>query len=317
MLEELLLGAPVELNREQVFAQAGVSEDEARAVWLALGFAEVDAGVTAFTQADVEALRQVAAIRAAGVIDDDTLLVLARAMGQGLARLAEAQTDVLRGAVAGLALPEALEHTVRGTRASLPALEQLMVHVWRRQLAAASQRSFAAVRQEGLTVLTVGFVDLEGFTRTSRERSATDLEQLLETFERETALRVAASGGRVIKTIGDAVLYVSDTPEGAVEVALDTVAAHRADPGLPEVRAGLARGPMLLRLGDVFGEPVNLASRLTALARPGSVLADRELAASLEGTAPYDVVTLRRRSVSGYGHLQPHLVRRVAPANAS
>jgi adenylate cyclase len=309
-LEQALLGAPCTLTRDEVIAAAGVDPDEAEAIWAAMGFAQVPPAETAFTELDVDALRTAAHLRDTGVVDTDTLLVLARAMGQGLARLAEAQVGVFRGQAADMTPAQAHEAAAVAAADVLPGLERLMVHVWRRQFAAATERSFATLLGGGHPVLAVGFVDLVGFTQTSRESDAHDLAVLLERFERETSLRVTAGGGRVIKMLGDEVLFVTDDIVGAAEVALETVAAHAADERLPEVRAGVALGPVLARLGDVFGEPVNLASRLTAEARPGSVLVDRHAAAALADDPSYTLVPLKHRSVRGYRALRPHALRR-------
>jgi adenylate cyclase len=309
-LEQALLGAPCTLTRDEVIAAAGVEAVEAEAIWAAMGFAQVPPTETAFTELDVDALRTAVHLRDTGVVDTDTLLVLARAMGQGLARLAEAQVGVFRGQAADMTAAEAHHAASEAAADVLPGLERLMVHVWRRQFAAATERSFATLLGAGHPVLAVGFVDLVGFTQTSRESDAHDLAMLLERFERETSLRVTAYGGRVIKMLGDEVLYVTDDVLGAAEVALETVAAHAADEQLPEVRAGVALGPVLLRLGDVFGEPVNLASRLTAEARPGSVLVDRQAAAALADDSSYTLTPLQHRSVRGYRALRPHRLRR-------
>ena len=182
-----------------------------------------------------------------------------------------------------------------------------MLHVWRRQFAAATARSLVVERDGGLPVMAVGFVDLVDFTRSTREWDAGTLERTLERFERDVALRVTAAGGRVVKTLGDEVLYVTDSALSAAEVALDTVEAHEDDDELPSVRAGVALGPVLLRMGDVFGSPVNLASRLTDEARPGRCwpTAPRRRCCRSVRRAP-----LRRRSVRGYRSLVPHLVRR-------
>jgi adenylate cyclase len=188
------------------------------------------------------------------------------------------------------------------------------VHVWRRQFAAATERSFASLTSDGHPVLAVGFVDLVGYTRTSRESDAAQLQRMLERFERETSLRVTACGGRVVKTLGDAVLFVADDVVGAAEVALETVAAHEADESLPEVRAGVAMGPVLTRLGDVFGDPVNLASRLTDEARPSSVLVDRAVAEALADDPSYRLQRLPQRTVRGYRALRPHVLRRAQRA---
>ena len=91
-----------------------------------------------------------------------------------------------------------------------------------------------------------------------------------------------AVGGRVVKTLGDEVLFVTDDAASAPSRWRSTrVEAHEDDDELPSVRAGVAHGPVLVRLGDVFGTPVNLASRLTDEARPGTVLVDTVAAAAL------------------------------------
>lgn len=314
-LEAALLGAPCEFDRDEVSAAAGVPELEARAVWTALGFPVVPPGERAFTRRDLQALRTARELRDGGFIDDDTLLVLARSMGQGLARMAEAQVDAVGELTAGMSVEEAVEATVQAAAEVMPRLEQLVVHVWRRQFAAATARAFAAAAQEGQPVIAVGFVDIVDFTASTQKWDNLTLERLLERFERETSLRVTAFGGRVVKTLGDAVMYITDDAVSAVEVALDTVAAHAADDGLPDVRAGVALGPVLERLGDVFGGPVNLASRLVDEARPRTVLVDAAVVEQLGGTGltegEYDVHRLRRRSVRGYRSLTPYLLRRV------
>jgi adenylate cyclase len=313
-LEAALLGSAANLTREDVAARAGVDLDEARAIWAALGFPEVPPGEPAFTERDVDALRTAFAIRDSGFVAPDTLLVLARAMGQGLARLAEAQVEVTRGQAAGLSADDARAATVAAADEVMPDLEQLMVLVWRRQLLAATERSLATLGT-GHPVLAVGFVDLVGFTQTSRESDAGDLQRLLERFERDTSLRVTSVGGRVIKMLGDEVLFVTDDAGAAAEVALETVAVHEQDESLPQVRAGVALGPVLVRLGDVFGEPVNLASRLTSEARPSTVLVDLHAAEALASDPSYELMPLKHRSVRGYRALRPHVLRRAAVAS--
>ncbi len=307
-LEQALLGAPCSLTRDEVSALAGVPEPAARAVWVAMGFAEVAEGERAFTERDAEALRTVVELRNLGLVDSDTLLVLARAMGQGLSRLAEAVVEVVLAEARDLTVEQARGLAISSAHLAVPGLERLVLHVWRRQFAAATSRSLVVEREGGLPVLAVGFVDLVDFTRSTREWDSATLERTLERFERDTALRVTAVGGRVVKTLGDEVLYATDSAASAVEVALDTVEAHEDDDELPSVRAGVALGPVLVRLGDVFGQPVNLASRLTDEARPGTVLVDAAAAAALP--EQYAVRALRRRSVRGYRSLVPHLVRR-------
>lgn len=306
-LETLLLGEPARLTRADVEAQSGVPAALAYDVWAAMGFAEVPHGEPAFTSRDVEALRTAASLLELGIIDGDTLLVMARAMGQGMAKLAEAQLDVMRSLSSGMTVEAALETVTGSAQEVLPKLDDLVLFVWRRQFAAAVQRSLVTTREGGMPVQAVGFLDLVNFTRSTRSWDAGQLERILERFERDTSLRVGAVGGRVVKTLGDGVLYTTDAPADAVRIALDTVAAHEAEDSLPSVRAGVAAGPLLVRMGDVFGEPVNIAARLSEEARPGTVLVDRHAAEGLgEG---FDVRSLSRRSVRGYRSLAPFLVR--------
>ena len=309
-LEATLLGAPCELTRDDVADAAGIPELQARSLWNAMGFPDVGPSERAFTSKDVEALRTALELIETGVVDADTVMVLARSMGQELARTAEAQVDVFRAASEALTPKEALEAAAHLAPGLMPMLEQLVVHVWRRQFAAATARAFAATDGDEKPSTAVGFVDLVDFTRSTQQWDASTLERTLERFERETALRVTAVGGRVVKTLGDAVLYVTDEPGSAVEVALQTVDAHAGDDELPDVRAGVALGPLLVRLGDVFGAPVNLASRLTDEARPRTVLVDQATADALSADGSYELTRLRRRSVRGYRSLTPHLLRR-------
>jgi adenylate cyclase len=310
-LEATLLGAPCELTRDEVAAAAGIPEPEARSLWNAMGFAATSPDERAFTAHDVEALRTALSFAETGLVDRDTLNVLARAMGQELARTAQAQVEVFLAASDGVPRAQVLERAARLAPSVLPMLEQLVVHAWRRQFAAATARALAATDERSRPT-AVGFVDLVDYTRASQRWDAATLERMLERFERETALRVTNAGGRVVKTLGDAVLFVADSADAAADVALATVEAHAGDDELPDVRAGVALGPVLVRLGDVFGTPVNLASRLTEQARPGSVLVDEETARALGDGGAYSLRRLRRRSVRGYRSLTPYLLRRTS-----
>lgn len=271
----------------------------------------------AFTRLDAEALRCCATIARSGVVDEATLRVLARAMGQGMSRLAQAQIDALRSTASSMDPGELVQAFADSADALLPELEQLVVHVWRRQFAAATARSLAGIGRTGLPVLAIGFIDLVGFTSSTRRWSPEQLEGTLERFEADTAERVSSRGGQVIKTLGDEVMWINEDPGAAADTALAVVEAHELEESLPRVRAGLALGGVVSRLGDVFGEPVNLASRLTSQARPGSVLVDSHLAEALTGHPAFSLRTLLHRPVRGYRSLRPQLLRRAAGGAAA
>ena len=135
--------------------------------------------------------------------------------------------------------------------------------------------------------MAVAFTDIVGYTSQSKHLTEAELVDLVETFEDDTTRAVTAIGGRVIKTIGDEVLYVADSPRALVEIALAlTARGEDEDDGFPRVRAGIAYGDVTTRLGDVFGPTVNIASRLTSIARPGTVIVDRGAFDALTGRAP-------------------------------
>jgi adenylate cyclase len=132
---------------------------------------------------------------------------------------------------------------------------------------------------------------------------------MVEDFEATAAEVVARGGGRVVKNVGDGVLFTAADPAAATEIGL-SLPERWAAGDRPPLRVGLAHGRVLTRLGDVYSSVVNLASRLTTVARAGSVLVDRELAARLRQHPRYRIEPLQRRSVRGFEDLQPWLVSR-------
>jgi adenylate cyclase len=123
---------------------------------------------------------------------------------------------------------------------------------------------------------------------------------------------VGDHGGRIVKTIGDEVLFQLDDPAEAALVALEMLERAAADHRLPELRCGLAYGPVVSRLGDVYGSTVNIASRLTSISRPGWILVDREMHDQLVDDARFHLRSRRPESVRGFSHLHPWRLRRAA-----
>ncbi|WP_328589137.1 adenylate/guanylate cyclase domain-containing protein [Actinomadura logoneensis] len=135
------------------------------------------------------------------------------------------------------------------------------------------------------------------------------LAEFVERFESFTAETVAELGGRIVKTLGDEAFFVAPDPRAVAEIGLRLAERHTADPDFPVVRVGLAYGEVVLRLGDVFGTPVNLAARLTAAAHRGTILIDTSLASGL-ADAGYAISPLRPRHLQGLGRTRPHRLRR-------
>jgi adenylate cyclase len=144
----------------------------------------------------------------------------------------------------------------------------------------------------------------------SRAISDFALKELVELFESGSAGVVAEHGGRVVKTIGDETMFVVRDPRAGAELALGLLDWADAEDDVPALRIGLACGPVVARLGDVYGPVVNIAARLTSVARPGRIVVDRELAGRLEDEDDLRVRRVRRRSVQGYARLEPWSLKR-------
>ena len=313
-LERLLLGGPRRYTRLQVAERAGMPPDRTQRLWRALGFPDAADDDPAFTDADIEALDVLSTLIDSGFVGPDTEASIARAMGQALSRLADWQTDMLadvltRGTGEEERRPASAEDAIEAARALLPRLRHVQDYVWRRHLAANADRLLAATGPGDRRELAVGFADLVGYTSRSRGMGGRELGAMVEDFEAIATEVIARHHGRVVKTVGDGVLFTAASAVDAVEIGLQLPEAWDSEER-PPLRVGAAYGAVLTRLGDIYSPVVNLASRLTSLARPGTTLVDRELAQRLRGLPDYRVRPLRRVSVRGYDHLQPWLVRR-------
>lgn len=314
-LEEAVLGAPRRYTRTEVARRAGLDLDEAKRLWRALGFAEAGEDEMLFTERDVEAARVMGRLTDVGLLEPDVREAVARAVAQQMSRLADWQVGMLKRLVEAQPDEVSPQQSLDLAAAAIPALEHLQNWVWRRHLAAAVSRMLVAGTADGddRQHLAVGFADMVGFTRTTRRRSTSELAEMIERFEASTTEVTAEGRGRILKTVGDEVLFVSDDVTGAASIALALQERVAAEPVLPELRIGLAAGPVLLRFGDVYGEVVNIAARLTAHARPGAVLVDRAVAEALADDARFRLSPRRPVKVRGYRHLHPWRLRRGAP----
>ena len=244
--------------------------------WAVLGLTVADPDELALTDADVEALRTWADMRAS--LGHDAALGLLRVMGASMARLAEAESSMIRSGLPDLDLGHTHDElqtaqAYRSVAQYIPRIGAMIDAVHRHHLAAARTDFDGVIHHDSSTVeVGVGFADLSGFTSLTQQLSAAELSRLLNEFSGVAADVVNADGGRVVKFIGDAVMWVSSTPETLAKAALDLVHHPRARDIDIKVRAGLSFGSVLATGGDYFGSPVNLAARLVSAARPGQVL---------------------------------------------
>ncbi|MDP4015178.1 MAG: adenylate/guanylate cyclase domain-containing protein [Candidatus Nanopelagicales bacterium] len=321
-LETAVLGGAKRYTPEEMAAAARLTLEEVRQLWRALGFPDVGEE-RAFTDADLTALLRVASLVERNMIDLDGVADLARSLGRTTSRLADWQVDALGTRLVGPDWPERLaesdqvkfESAVLGL---LPDLEELLTYVWRRQLAATLERSLTDLlpRPHEEALSTVGFADLVSFTRLSRQIDGATLAQVVQTFEAESSDVVHAEGARLVKTLGDEVMFVAGGSTSAARIALALHRVHAGAEHLPQLRIGLATGPVLTRMGDVFGPTVNRASRMTTLARPGTTVIDGATDEALHDSSAYDVELTTRaltpRPVRGLGIVRPYALSGVA-----
>jgi adenylate cyclase len=318
-ISELMLGESPHLRRAEVSELSNVPPDVARARWRALGFPEADDEDVAFTQADVDALRMTQELVGLGVIDSDTEQAFIRTIGRTFARLAEWQVRAFLGSIDADDLDEGdPAGQLDELQKVVPLGERVQAYVWRRHLVNAATRLLMTDSDDAdVAPMCVGFVDIVGYTSRSRSMTRTELTDMVERFEEVTTGLITDHEGRVVKTIGDEVLFELDNPKEAALLGLELLDQHEDDDSFPEVRIGMAHGDVLHHMGDVFGPVVNVASRLTSVARPGSAVIDREMAESLRDDDELRLKRMRRTSVKGYEHLEPWSLKRPRDQTAS
>jgi adenylate cyclase len=313
-LDDVLLGGPRDLTLADVAARAGVAQERVVTYWRALGLPVPAPDVPAFTASDAAVIGSFIGAREEFALSRDAGVSLVRAMGHSIERLVAWQTETIVEHLASkyeLSDDQARRLFLERMPSISALLERGLVHSWHRHVAAIATR-VAAVAENAAghgsdelpLELAVGLADIAGFTTRTAELGAAALADYVQDFESHARDVVAMSGGRVIKTVGDAVLYVADDVSTGARVALGLVHTFGPETDAP-LRVGLVWGRVLSRFGDVFGPPVALAARLCDQAGPGRVLVDEVTAGALPGFLldPIDELEL-----AGIGPLSPSLL---------
>ena len=285
---ERVIGGPRRYTAQEIAELSGESVDFLIAARRAMGLPVPGLTERAYIDADLEATRMAAVFKAAGVSEQDSLEVL-RILGRGLSQSAEAiRTLGLRLVLEPGVSEHELAQRFAGTAAQLtPMLGPLITNLLTlhlRQMAdteAIDAAERVGGRLPGSREIAVCFADLVGFTRLGEEVPPHELSRLAIRLE-QLAGEVAQQPVRLVKTIGDAAMLSCPEPAPLIDAALRLIeAADTEGEQFPQLRAGVTMGPALSRAGDWFGRPVNLASRVTQVARPGSLLAEREVRRSV------------------------------------
>ena len=316
-IEQQLLGGPRTLTLAQVAERAGAGVEDVRLFWHALGLPMTSPDTVAYTEYDAVVVTKIMAAQRENQVTTRTGVSIVRSIGHTTDRLVLWQVEAL---VEHLAEQYALDDT--SARLVLldrlgdiaPLLELQLVHAWRRQVVAIADRfagEFAAAgasteSDELPLARAVGFADIVAFTTRTADLGSHELAQFVHDFETGARDVVTAAGGRVVKTIGDAVLFVADDAVTGARVALGLAQAFGAD--VAPVRVGFVWGRVLSRFGDVFGPAVSLAARLTGEAEPGTVLVDGATASLLGARTAgrrFELTELAEREVAGLGPMRP------------
>jgi adenylate cyclase len=308
-IEHLVFPDPAVYDLESLADVTGMPAHQIVQLWRSLGFPDPVGGERIFTETDADMLAQVAGLMQDGLLEPDLTLQMSRVIGSSLARVAVSMIDAL-----GLDEahdPEDGDFAVAaGTL--MPTMPRIMDYVWRRHLQAAARRSAARESQDDVPSnhKAVGFADLVGFTALSQQVDEHVLAAVVDRFESIAYDTVVKLGGRVVKMIGDEVMFVVDEVRPAVEIAVTLAQAYSQDEELSEVRVGLAFGPVLEREADYYGPTVNLASRIVGIAFPGSVVCSDDVHAALEDDSSFSWRSLKQRRLKDIGKVSLWSVRR-------
>ena len=308
--DRMLVPSRRRYTKMEVAELTGVSVDKLDRLWRALGFPAAGDADTVFTDLDLEAVRIYQGLQTLGAADLDTSVQLARVMGSSMARIAEAELgtgNLISNEVDPIISADSFASVADVT---ISGVARLLEFVWRRQMAAGIQRNML-LRSHGLSPgqspeMAVGFADMVGFTLLSQHLTDEELAAVVRRFDEISHDIVTSARGRVVKMIGDEVMFVVDDVTDAARIGLGLADAYADDDLLSDVRVGLAFGPVLLRDGDYFGPTVNLAHRIVNIGNPGTVLMSDEFHTALLEQSPDEFTgkPLRPRLLRDLGRVQ-------------
>jgi adenylate cyclase len=283
VLDRLVRPGRTDLDQNDVALALHVEVDVLHRLWRALGFPDVPDDLHAFGTADVDAAQTLLTGGLTATLDEPSLLQDVRVISAALTRIAAVIADNAADLVeeqhaAGVDDETIATMLLHGV--TLADVDHLVVYALHLQLRAALWRRLTIDGVQGIEI-AIGFADLSGYTALVEQLDDDALTELVGRWESVAYDTIAQHGARVVKMIGDEVMFVGIAPQlarAALALRDRVVEVH-----LPAVRCGVAAGPLLSRGGDYYGPVVNLASRLTELADPSVVLVAASLASELAG----------------------------------
>jgi adenylate cyclase len=297
-VERVLAGEGRLYTQEELAEETGLDIEFLKEAARALGVPVRDPGERAITEDELELSRSAKALLDAG-ISEEAFLDLTSVMTRSMSNIAASFVSVFSEALLrpgdterdlGLRYAETLRRL--GPLAA-PTLQQMFNLRMREQIreGVVTQAELQSGELPGSQPVTIGFVDIVGFTQLGEEAEPEDLGAVVRSFERAVADAVDTPV-RLVKTIGDAAMLVSPDPGPVVDTVLGLV--ERSKDEAPLLRGGIASGDGLPRAGDWYGRPVNLAARLTSFARRGSVVASKDVREALNDGYSWSAAGSRR-----------------------
>ncbi|ADB53085.1 adenylate/guanylate cyclase domain-containing protein [Conexibacter woesei] len=316
---ERMLGTE-EYTPREVAARVGLPVELILRHRQALGLPRPDPDDRVLTESDIETAARLKAFHAAG-LSEQGILEVSRVLGEGLARVAATLRPLVRDTFLepGIGERELSDRYATASAQLGPQLGVVMQHILNMHLRD-QLRTDVVGRAElvrggvlGAVEMSIAFADLVGFTKLGERVPAEELGAIAGRLT-ELAVEAAQPPVRLVKSIGDAVMLVSPDPDALLATSLEIVAAADAEgEEFPRLRAGVATGPVLGRAGDWYGSPVNLASRITGVARSGSVVAAGATRDAATASDRWAWSPLPARRLRGVDHPVP-LFRVRAPA---
>ncbi len=292
-----LRGLVAELRRREdrmctareIAAESGVDLSRVLQVSRVAGLPIPDPDERAYRPEDVAAVRLF--VGAIELFGEQAAVEFTRSVGAALATIADAAMAVFGINVASrydergvTEVDRARETTFASqllTREVPLVLEMLFFH----HVDAAARRSWRVAGGSANTVRSaVGFVDLVHSTALVQELKADELARAIGAFEQKAIELIAARDGRVVKTIGDEIMFVVADAKAACDAALALRDVICDDPLLPDVRGAVAVGELVRGYGDYYGVEVNLAARAVKVADPGVIVATSAVRDAADGS---------------------------------
>ena len=310
-IDAVVLPKKVKYTIEELAAKVGTDVEVVRVFWRALGFVDGIEGERSFTKRDVSILKSMVALTEQGLIQPHMSLGVARVIGVSMAQIATALVDASESSYDDRRIDGGDDSNSFAVRAGelLPFMSDVIDYSFHRHLRAAARRRVVLASTVDGATQVIGFADLVRFTELSLQLDDHELADVVGRFDDQVNHTVVRHGGRIVKMIGDGVMFATTDATQAALIALELSRTVADDARLPGLRVGMASGPVMARDGDLYGSVVNLASRLVAFGRAGAINVDQDTRQALAGDSRFVLRSLGNRQLRHIGDVKVHRLR--------